>query len=231
MPLTSIPTRLLAQGSRLPGPPFTRAGAGTAQGWQDSRQPSAVSRQPRKWLVFGHRGFTAVELLLSSAVLAAALAAILGGLTAGQRLQQASEASLIVQQAARQALTAMTRELRDSGNVNVPSAGKIDFQLAQSYGGAGITWGDGQTATRWVHYLRAAAQPQQLTRCTTALRDDPIDPNACRVLANGVTAFIVSYDNPTRLVSLQLDLQQALQPGSSTVANASLKSLVYRRYP
>lgn len=173
-------------------------------------------------------GFTIVELLISILGVTTALAALMISTTAGQRLYQTSEASLAVQQRARQALTAMTRELRDSGNVSCPTTAQVDFQVTHGYDGSSVTWGDGQTPNQWAHYLRSGTQ---LLRCTTVNRDDAPNFATCRILANGATAFTVNFDITTRLVNVQLGLQEAIRPGSSAMVTSSLRSLVYLRNP
>ncbi len=169
------------------------------------------------------RGFTLIEVAVVTGVSLGVLGALMMILLVGRSSYYSAEASVQAQQEARRAFDAITKELREAGqvnnNVSIPAPGvqRLDFQVARSYDATlcgGICWGtdDAGWPTGWVHYAleTTAAQNTRLLRCVTANRLDPMPAGfaGCRVLANAMdpdvadTAF--TYDQAARTVTVKL---------------------------
>lgn len=168
----------------------------------------------------GKAGWTLTELLVSLVIFGVLMAVLLLSLSANRAAYQSAEAYIRVQEEARRALEPMVKELHGAGHVNndvsiaLPGVQRLDFQIVRSYDQTacgGICWGTENASyqTGWVHYVVDAAS-QQLLRCTTANRLDPMPANyaGCRVLANAVATNLAStgftYDHAARTVTIQL---------------------------
>lgn len=175
-------------------------------------------------------GFSLVELLIVIAALGMVLAATMLMFTSGHQSMRSGDAYLQVQQEARRALGAMSRELREADHIDTDitaqgedavDAARLNFQIARGYDVAGceddaICWGNEDSNDGWVHYLRNGAQ---LVRCQSDAADTVIaDYSACRVLANDAQAFEVSYTDASRTVSMELHVEKSsdMLPGGAS---------------
>lgn len=175
-------------------------------------------------------GFTLVELLIVVGALGVVTAATLLMFTSSHQTLRSSDAYLHVQQEARRALDAMSRELREADHIDTESTGqgedatdatRLNFQIARGYDVAGceedaICWGNDTDNDGWVHYVRNGTQ---LVRCQSDASDTSIADYAdCRILANDAESFLVSYTGSSRTVSLELQVEQIsdLLPGGAS---------------
>jgi len=79
-------------------------------------------------------GFTLVEVLISTALLALLLAGMYGVLTVGEVIYRDDMNTLDLQQGVRQAMDGMLREIRQSGPLNITIDGsgeRVDFSIPQ----------------------------------------------------------------------------------------------------
>ena len=159
-------------------------------------------------------GLTLLEILMVAALFGIMAGVLLTGFLTGRNSYLSADAYIHVQQQARQAFDIMTKELRNAGNVNVPAAQRLDFQVDQGFETTicgGICWGDGTTVGSWVHY---AVDPvnTRLVRFTSANPGDPMPGGCagCRVLANDVnvapTATSFSYNVANRTITCLLQI-------------------------
>ena len=205
------------------------------------------------------RAFTLIELLVVLSMVGVVMGALLTSFLIGQKSYLSADAYVQVQQEARRAFDVMVKELREAGNmdssVTAPNAAfanqtRINFQIARGYDlngtlndcpVANICWGnendppappgDGNVNNGWVHYLLIGTQ---LGRCLSAGSDTAIASlNGCRILANDVQTFQVSYAiAPTNTVTIQLAIQQSSQQlpgGSMSTTPAPLRTQVQLR--
>ena len=168
-------------------------------------------------------GFSLIELLIVVGVLGVVTGALVLLLTSGQRSMLSADAYVHVQQEARRALEAMSRELRKANNIDTeltspgsdtPSGGatRLNFQISRGYNVSGCTpnatcWGNDTTNGGWVHALRNGTQ---LVRCQSTASETTItDFSPCRVLANYAETFLVDYASSTRTVILRLQVKRS----------------------
>ena len=187
-------------------------------------------------------GLTLIEMLITVALFGIIAGVLLTGFLTGRNSYMSADASIHVQQQARQAFDIMTKELRNADNVNVPIAQRLDFQVDQGYdavGCGGICWGDGTTVGRWIHY-EVDAPNMRLVRYTTVNLLDPMPGGCvgCRVMANDVngnpTATSFAYNAGTRTVTclLQILMTSAQLPGGNMGTQPSpLQTRVQLRNP
>ena len=181
-------------------------------------------------------GLTILEQLVVAAILGVIVIVLLASLGIGRNAYTLTEAQVIVQEEARRALGSMLKELRNAGrmrqagdvvgNADFANQSAIDFQLARSFdqaGCGGICWGDGTGTGRWLHYRLVPMSPLnvQLQRCSTANQTDPIDPAACRVIANTIQSMAIAYAQATQTVHVQLQTRQTdpRMPGGSVAVS------------
>ena len=197
------------------------------------------------------RGFTLLEVLVVLVLIGVLVGVLMVSSTVGWGTYSSSDAAVQVQQAARQAFDAMTKELHGAGLVNdnvaiaEPGVQRLDFQITRGYDSVacgGICWGtdDAALPSGWVHYVLDAADAQnvRLLRCVTAGRLDAMPGGfaGCRVLANDVngnlanTAFVYDHANRTILIRLQtLVTSSQLAGGTVTSAPIALTTQVRLR--
>lgn len=168
-------------------------------------------------------GFSLIELLIIVGVLGVVTGALVLLLTSGQRSMLSADAYVHVQQEARRALEAMSRDLRKANNIDTeltspgsdtPSGGatRLNFQISRGYNVSGCTpnatcWGNDTSNGGWIHDLRNGTQ---LVRCQSTASDTTItDFSGCRVLANYAETFLVDYASSTRFVTLRLQVKRS----------------------
>ena len=191
-------------------------------------------------------GFTLVELLIATGIAVVLLGAMFLMLRGGRQAWVSQDALLQVQQEARRALDAMTRELRGVNHINSPDtdigidftdATRLNFQIDRGYNVAGCTsdavcWGNDTTNDGWVHYLVINGQ---LARCQSDGADDVVsDATGCRIVANQVASFSADYADSSRTVTLHLQVTRTsseLGGGALSVAPAPLRAQVRLRNP
>ncbi|MBI2094348.1 MAG: hypothetical protein HYT88_06485 [Candidatus Omnitrophica bacterium] len=180
------------------------------------------------------RGMTLVEMMIVGLLLTVIGGAIFTVLLVGRRTFLTSHTYLYVQQEGRRALSDMSKEVLQAGNVNgnVSFSGsqRMDFQILKGYDAVacgGFCWGT-ENATYpngWIHYVLDTANVQQarLLRCVTANRLDamPAGFAGCRVMANHVDPSLAAtafrYDHALRTVTFTLHtlVSSAQLPGGS----------------
>ena len=171
------------------------------------------------------RGFTMVELMIVALIMVILSGGVMVLFLTGRQSYLSADAFIVVQQEARKAFDNMVRELRESGNINIPAGNvrRLDFQVARGYNLAApcpanaICWGNENAANEWVHYvITGNTQSVQLVRCLSNARDTVFaDYSACRVLAQYVDSstdgagnirsrFTWDAVNQTVVLSLQI---------------------------
>lgn len=152
------------------------------------------------------RGFTLIEVLVAVFLFSIISAAIFSVLSTGRKSFDSEESQIGVQQAARNGLDSMIKELRQAGVstiTGVPADGanytSITFQIPVSIAAAGITWSSN------VQYMIGGLNGRQLLR---------IQSGNQKVLANNISAlaFTRSAANPN-VVNLSITAQKNTFPG------------------
>jgi len=172
--------------------------------------------------------FTLTEMLVVMTIFGTIAGAVLMSFLIGQQSFKSIDASIHVQQQARQALQAMVAELREAGNIDSPATSpnvsftnvsRINFQIARGYDTSacgGICWGDDAANGRWVHYLMRPASPTdtELVRCLSATSDSATF-DSCRVLArnldetvlplpDGAPATAFTFTSSSKIIDLRV---------------------------
>ena len=152
------------------------------------------------------RGFTLIELLEAVFLFSIISAAIFSVLTTGRNSFDSEESQIGVQQAARNGLDSMIKELRQAGVstiTGVPADGanynSITFQIPAAIDAAGITWSSN------IQYALGGLNGAQLIKTQSGNQ---------RVLANNISAlaFNRSAANPN-VVNLSITAQKNTFPG------------------
>ena len=152
------------------------------------------------------RGFTLIELLVAVFLFSIISAAIFSVLATGRNSFDSEESQIGVQQACRNGLDAMIKELRQAGVstiTGVPADGanysSIAFQIPAAIDAAGITWSSN------IQYALGGLNGTQLIKTQSGNQ---------RVLANNISAlaFNRSAANPNA-VNLSITAQKNTFPG------------------
>lgn len=154
-----------------------------------------------------HRlGLTLIEIMLVVFLFSIILAAIFSVLATGRMSWNAGESQIGVQQAARNGLDSMIKELRQAGIstiTDVPSNGinysSITFQIPTAISATGITWSSS------IQYSLGGLNGNQLLRTQAGSQ---------KVLANNISAlsFNRSAANPN-VVNVSITAQKNTFPG------------------
>jgi prepilin-type N-terminal cleavage/methylation domain-containing protein len=170
------------------------------------------------------RGLTLLELLIVLAILSVISGVLCSTSVLSQRVYVSAEAFVHVQQQARSAFDAMTRELREAGGAIAASGGQIEFQAALGYGlpapcpPDAVCWGarDAAGADQAGWRIRYRLLGTQLLR-EVLDAGGAVQPGT-RVLANDVAGLLFTYVGGTaQVVAVQLQVLQASAglPGGS----------------
>ena len=185
-------------------------------------------------------GVTLFELLMALTILATLLGALMASSIISGRFFLSSEEFINVQQQARQALAAMTQELRQAADGTVTTAAsQVTFQIALGYNLAapcpanavclGAVDAAGATHKGWS--LRYRLNGTRLVR--EIFSDTGVLQAGTRVLANDVNAVTFSYvGGTTNTVTIQLQVQRTssgLPGGSVSVSPTPLVTQVHLR--
>nr|MBU1328121.1 prepilin-type N-terminal cleavage/methylation domain-containing protein [Candidatus Omnitrophota bacterium] len=152
------------------------------------------------------RGFTLLEIIIVVFLFSVISAAIFSVLATGRNSLSAGESQIGVQQACRNGLDSMIKELRQAGVstiTDVPANGtnysSITFQIPTSIAATGITWSSN------IQYALGGLNNAQLLRMQSGSQ---------RVLANNISAlsFNRSATNPN-VVNISVTAQKNTFPG------------------
>lgn len=152
------------------------------------------------------KGLTLIELLLVVLLFSITMAAIFSVLATGRNSWNAGESQINVQQAARNGLDSMVKELRQAGvstisgvPANATNYSSITFQIPTAIGLAGITWSTS------IQYSLGGLNNSQLLRTQSGSQ---------RVLANNISAlsFNRSASNPN-VINISITAQKNTFPG------------------
>ena len=195
---------------------------------------------------WGHvHGYTLIELMAVSAVIAVLGGGFVSVLVTAQGLYFSGDANLQVQQEARKALDAMVRELREAGaeppgQISATTS-QLNFQIARGYNAesgcqnpARVCWGSERATGEWVHYaiIGPSGNDRQLVRCTNGSSSGGVTGSSgCtsyRVLANKVrhpnSAGTAAFSVAVNLVTVNLEVEYRspkLAGGTSSSAGGS----------
>ncbi|MDO8602712.1 MAG: prepilin-type N-terminal cleavage/methylation domain-containing protein [Candidatus Omnitrophota bacterium] len=157
-------------------------------------------------MIKNHKGFTLLEIMMVAFLFSIISAAIFSVLSTGRNSLSAGESQIGVQQACRNGLDSMIKELRQAGVstiTGVPANGTnysaITFQIPTAIDAAGITWSSG------VQYALGGLNGAQLLRTQSGIQ---------KVLANNISAlsFNRSAANPN-VVNINITAQKNTFPG------------------
>ncbi len=200
------------------------------------------------------RGFTLIEILMVSVIMAVILGAILVTFVSGQASYMSMDSSIQVQEEARRAFDAMVREIREAGSVTPTTTvnGKpaLDFQVALGYNLTltgcnpnAICWGavdgTGQLKPNYRMQYRLetiATGRAQLVREVLDAGGAPLSPAMKRVLSTLVfdpppnPPFAVSGGVVTIALPFKAP-QNPLVPGSISAQPVTLTTQVELRNP
>jgi len=152
------------------------------------------------------KGFTLLEIMITVFLFSIISAAILSVLATGRNSLSAGESQVGVQQACRNGLDSMIKELRQAGIstiTGVPADGanysSITFQIPTAIGAAGITWSSN------IQYTLGGLNGAQLLKTQSGNQ---------KVLANNISAlsFNRSVANPS-VVNISIAAQKNTFPG------------------
>lgn len=173
----------------------------------------------------GRLGFTVLELLIVLAILSILSGVLLSTSLVSQKAYVSAEAYAHVQQEARQAFDAMTKELREAGGTISALGSQLDFQIVLGYDLAapcpanalcvGARDANGVDQPGW--WTRYRLVGTQLVREILDAANT-VQPGT-RVLANDVDALLFNYiGGSAKTIVIQLHVQQSSQqlPGGST---------------
>lgn len=151
-------------------------------------------------------GFTLIEIIIAAFLFSIISAAVFSVLATGRNSFTAGESQVSVQQACRNGLDAMIRELRQAGVskiLDVPADGvnysAVTFQIPVSLSAAGITWSGN------INYSLGGLNGRQLLRTGEGNQ---------RVLGNNISAisFNRSPANPN-IVNISITARKNTFPG------------------
>ncbi len=157
-------------------------------------------------MIKNNRGFTLIEIIIVVFLFSIVSAALFSVLASAKNSLNAGESQVGVQQACRNGLDAMIKELRQAGVstiTNVPANGTnyntITFQIPTVISAAGITWSSN------VNYALGGLNGRQLLR---------LESGNQKVLANNISAlsFNRSATNPN-VVNINITAQKNTFPG------------------
>lgn len=157
-------------------------------------------------MIKDNKGFTLLEILVVVFLFSIVSAAIFSVLATGRNSLSAGESQIGVQQACRNGLDSMIKELRQAGVstiIGVPANGtdysSIAFQIPTAIAATGITWSSN------IQYALGGLNNAQLLRTQSGSQ---------RVLANNISAlsFNRSAANPN-VVNISVTAQKNTFPG------------------
>ena len=168
-------------------------------------------------------GFTLVEVLVVLLVVAVIGGGLLTSFLAGRTSFVSADASVLIQQQARQAFDNMVRELRESATISCGEAGtttsctssRLNFQIVRSYSAGAVELGSDVAAGEFVHYIiTGTGNNAQLVRCRSTAATTATATfgtfSGCRALANYVNGSAsvsrFSWDSTTRIVTPSLEI-------------------------
>ena len=198
-------------------------------------------RAPRPRLPGRPRGMTTMEMLVVLALFAVIAGALMTSYLTSSRAFTSADASVYVQQQARQAMGEMTRELRQAGGAVVVGASQLTVQQDLGYDLAApcpanaVCWGArdqaGNVQFGWSSRFRLNGSQLVLEILDAAV---PPAVQGTRVLANDVSQLTFTYVAATRTVTIQLQVRRTssgLAGGSITAAPTPLVTSIRLRNP
>jgi len=157
-------------------------------------------------MIKNNRGFTLLEIIITVFLFSIISAAIFSVLATAKNSLSAGESQIGIQQACRNGLDTMVKELRQAGAstiLDVPNNGinysAITFQIPASLSAAGITWSSS------IQYFLGGLNGKQLIRTQSGNQ---------RILGNDISAvsFNRSAANPN-VVNISVTAQKNTFPG------------------
>ncbi|MEK6732521.1 MAG: prepilin-type N-terminal cleavage/methylation domain-containing protein [Candidatus Omnitrophota bacterium] len=174
-------------------------------------------------MIKNNKGFTLIEIMVVVFLFSIIFAAIFSVLGTGRNSMSVGESQIGVQQACRNGLDAMMKELRQadvSTIIGVPANGvnynSITFQIPTTVGAAGITWSSN------IQYALGGLNGTQLIRTQSGSQ---------KVLANNIAA--VSFNRlaaSQTVLNISITAQKNTFPGfTARQSNVTLTSQVKLR--
>lgn len=170
-----------------------------------------------------NKGFTLLEIIIVLFLFSIIFAGIFSVLATGRNSWNAGESQIGVQQACRNGLDSMVKELRQASAstiADVPANGasysSITFQIPASIGAGGITWSNS------IQYSRGGLNGMQLLRTQSGNQ---------RVLANNISALSFSrLAAEPNVVNVSITAQKNTFPGfTATQSTITFNSKVRLR--
>ena len=146
------------------------------------------------------RGFTIIEIVITTALLSSALLAAAITFVSISRLQVKTAASRTAQDSGRYILEQMARDIRSSAAISNPTADCLNITADNQFGGGQISYKYDGTSAIW----------RNLGACSTSAPATRISDTNTRVLPNGATVFqLVSSSQSKPSVKIHFTVRQA----------------------